>query len=73
MAKSKAVKTPGWWIIRVIFSDPEQGRELAEEVKRLPFDDRRWCRHIQAWAIRRKHTEFVIDIAKRYLGLTVKA
>jgi hypothetical protein len=73
MAKHRAVKTPGWWLIQVFFKNPEDSRQFSDEVKRLPFDDRRWCRKIGAWAVRNKHTDFVIDIANRYLGIKVKA
>jgi hypothetical protein len=71
--KHKIVKTPGWWLLRAVINDPDKSREYAEEIKSLPHDDRRWCRKIQAWAVRRKHNNFVIDVAKRYLGITVKA
>jgi hypothetical protein len=71
--KNKIVRTPGWWLLRAAFQNPEDSREYSEEIRNLPHDNRRWCRKIQAWAIHRSQTAFVVDIANRYLSIRIKA
>lgn len=71
--KSRVVKTPGWFVIRAFFKEPIDEQRYEQEIKSLPFYDRRWCRKIKAWAVRRNHDKFVVRVAKQYLGLNVKA
>lgn len=70
--KSKVIKTPGWWILLAVIRDSNNARSYSEEIRRLSFMDRRWCRGIGAWAVSVKHTQFVQDIAKQYLDIKVK-
>jgi hypothetical protein len=75
MAKKKPdvqiVPSPGWFLIKSPRDIPEAAT-FTESIKELPFPDRRWCRRIEAWAVRRIHERHITDAIAKCFGVKLK-
>ena len=60
--KVQVFATPGWFIVRAPRDDG-----FAEDLRELPYYDRKFCYTIGAWAIREAHKKvLIVSLKKRY-------
>ncbi len=67
----QVVTSPGWFLIKSP-RDVPQAATFTQLIKELPFTDRRWCRRIEVWAVRRIHEAHIVSAIKKCFGVKPK-